>query len=269
MDDATLAAAADAARAEDELLEAATPADDMEEIEHDGQVYRIPKPLKGAFLMNADYTRKTQELAEHKRRLQGERAEFDRRRESLRARVADEARLEALVEDIAELESLDWEGLAAEDPATAEALWARYQQLGDFHERFAAALAERDEGERLEAEREMAAAFEAAGQELARDIQGWSPDVATKLVEFAQAFGVTIDELRQTADPRLWKLLHRAQQGEAAIRQQEAGKRAAEAASVRPAVQVIGAAGVGAGVRDELTAAEWMQRRNAQTGRGR
>lgn len=268
MDDATLAAAVEAVRAEDGLM-AAAPEDDTEEIEHEGQFYRIPKPLKGAFLMNADYTRKTQELAEHRRRLQGERAEFDRRRESLRGRAADEARLEAVAEDIAELESLDWEGLAAEDPATAETLWARYQQLADFHERFAAALAERDEGERLDAERELAAAFEAAGQELARDIQGWSPDVAAKLVEFAAAFGVTLDELRQTADPRLWKLLHRAQEGEAAIRQQEAGRRAAEAASVRPAVQVAGAASAGSGVRDELSAAEWMRRRNEQTGRGR
>lgn len=53
-------------RALAEVAEAPAPGDpdgdDTEEVEHDGQVYRIPRALKGAFLMHGDYTRKTQEL---------------------------------------------------------------------------------------------------------------------------------------------------------------------------------------------------------------
>ena len=40
--------------------------DDSEEVEHEGQKYRIPKALKSALMMNADYTRKTQEVAEQR-----------------------------------------------------------------------------------------------------------------------------------------------------------------------------------------------------------
>lgn len=38
-------------------------AEDAEDIEYEGQTFRVPKVLKDAFLRNADYTQKTQEVA--------------------------------------------------------------------------------------------------------------------------------------------------------------------------------------------------------------
>src|SRR5690242_17210740 len=43
------------------------------DIEHDGRAYKIPAELKNAFLRNADYTRKTQALAESRRELESHR----------------------------------------------------------------------------------------------------------------------------------------------------------------------------------------------------
>jgi hypothetical protein len=102
------------------------------------------------------------------------------------------------------------------------------------------------------------------GRQLSREIDGWSPEVAARLVEYAAAFGVTREELAQTADPRLWKLLHRAFQAEMAGR--DAAR--AQAVEVRPAVTVAGR-GEAAGVRDALSTREWMRRRNEQAARGR
>src|SRR4051812_34876614 len=48
-------------------------APDTFEVELDGQVHTLPAALKGAFLRQADYTRKTQELAEHRRALEADR----------------------------------------------------------------------------------------------------------------------------------------------------------------------------------------------------
>src|SRR5579883_48300 len=48
---------------------------DTFEMELDGQVHTLPGALKGAFLRQADYTRKTQELAHHRRALEIERAQ--------------------------------------------------------------------------------------------------------------------------------------------------------------------------------------------------
>jgi hypothetical protein len=107
------------------------------------------------------------------------------------------------------------------------------------------------------------------GRTLQREIEGWSPEVANKLVEYAKAFGVTLEELSQMADPRLWKVLHRAYQADQAGQQEGAAGRVAQAQAVRPAVLVSGAAAGGGGVRDELATKEWMARRNAQMTKGR
>ncbi|WP_293681886.1 hypothetical protein, partial [uncultured Phenylobacterium sp.] len=117
----------------------------------------------------------------------------------------------------------------------------------------------------LKAAREAADAMAETGRKLSQEIEGWSPDTAHKLVEYAQAFGVTMEELSQMADPRLWKLLHKAWRADQAG-QQEAQ---AQAQAVRPAVLVSGGGAGGGGVRDELGTKEWMRRRNEQMARGR
>lgn len=46
---------------------AAEPEDDLEEVEHDGKKYRIPKAVKPALMFQSDYTKKTQALAEQRK----------------------------------------------------------------------------------------------------------------------------------------------------------------------------------------------------------
>ena len=64
---------------------------DWSEIEVDGQVWLAPPALKSAFLRQADYTRKTQELAERRREAQAE-------HEAAGAHIAGRARLHLLDE---------------------------------------------------------------------------------------------------------------------------------------------------------------------------
>jgi hypothetical protein len=264
-DDTTEMAVREDVRAVDPELAEAT-----EEIEHEGQIYKIPSALKGAFLMNADYTRKTQELADHRRSLDGQRRAFEQKAGLMQATAEDRARLAMLDEQLVELEGVDWESYAEQDPEGAQALWRRYQQLDQARERFAWSLAKLEDDSRLAAERDLAEQMAEAGRVLSKEIEGWSPEVAAKLVEYAEAFGVTLDELRQVADTRLWKILHRAHAGEQMIREQEAARNASQVQAVRPAVQVSGGqAAAGGAVRDELGTKEWMRRRNEQAMRGR
>jgi len=238
--------------------------DGLEEIEHDGQFYKIPAALKGAFLMNADYTRKTQELAEHRRALEQGRQELAARAEAAQATLTGRTQLQILDHQLEALGGVDWQSVLTEDPQRAQGLWAYAQQVQAAREQLAQALAHHEQGAQLEAERQLAAQMAQAGQVLSREIEGWSPEVAGKLVEYAGAFGVTLDELREVADPRLWKILHRAYAGEQDQRRQQTARNAAQAQAVRPAIQVSGGAVGGGAVRDELATGEWMRRRNEQ-----
>lgn len=256
----------DEAAREAELIESdgLEPEPEMFELELDGQTHTLPAALKGAFLRQADYTRKTQELAEHRRAVEAERAGLADARRAFRGAAGDRATLHALESHLEAFEGVDWEGLAEAEPRRAQALWASYQDTAALRDQFAYALAHHEARDELLAAREAADAMAATGAQLREEIEGWSPEVAAKLVDYAQAFGVTLEELARTADARLWKLLHKAWRAE----QAEQETAAAEAGRVRPAVVIAGGAG-GGGMRDELGTREWMRRRNEQMAKGR
>lgn len=243
--------------------EGAGPDNDLFEIELDGETYALPPSLKGAFLRQADYTRKTQELAEHRRAVEAERLAAADERRALRKASGDRATLHALDAQLDAFEEVDWDGLAQDDPGRARDLWASYQETAQLREQFAYALSHREAQDELTAAREAAEAMTATGAKLREEIEGWSPEVAAKLVDYAQAFGVTLEELAEAADPRLWKLLHRAWQAE------QASAVGPEGPAVQPAVTLTGVGGGAGGVRDELSTREWMRRRAEQTGRAR
>ncbi|MBW8812508.1 MAG: hypothetical protein JF588_03695 [Caulobacterales bacterium] len=239
--------------------------DDAFEVELDGQVHSLPGALKGAFLRQADYTRKTQELAEHRRALEADRQALAAHAQDLANGREDRLRLAALDHQLAELQGVDWKAYAAQDPHGAQALWARFQAMAEAREQLAQAVAHAQERDHLHAARNHAQKMADTGQALRREIDGWSPEVAAKLVDYAQAFGIRPDELAQTADARLWKLLHKGWRADAAGQ----GAASGAAVAVRPAVTLAGSGAGAGGVRDELGTKEWMRRRNDQLARAR
>ena len=264
-DDAIAAGEGDLVRDDDHMPDAG--AQDLEtfEVELDGEVHTLPAALKGAVLRQADYTRKTQELAGHRRSLEAEREALAAQVSAHQGASRDELRLAALDHQLEELQGVDWEAYAAEDPQGAKANWETWQRLGAARDQLAYAVSHHQERSALQAARKAAETMAETGRTLAQEIDGWSPEVAGKLVDYAQAFGVTMEELREMADPRLWKLLHKAWRADQAS---EAGARETVRA-VRPAVSVSGGGAGGGGVRDELGTGEWMRRRNEQMARAR
>src|SRR5947199_238059 len=63
------------------------------EVEYGGKTYTLPAELKDALLRQADYTRKTQEVAQGRKALDGARADHDRRVMAMRAHFSDAARV--------------------------------------------------------------------------------------------------------------------------------------------------------------------------------
>jgi hypothetical protein len=264
--DDAFAAAEELARMDEAMTaEGADAEPEMFELELDGEVHAVPAALKGAFLRQADYTRKTQELAEHRRAVEAERDALAEHRRAWAGASRDQAMLAALEDQLEAFSELDWESLAREEPQQAQALWQRLQETQALRDRYAWAIEHHEHRAQLEAAREAAEAMSQTGRRLAQEIDGWSPDVAAKLVEYGQAFGVTLEEFAQMADPRLWKLLHKAWKAD----QASEGQAREQAQALRPAVQVSGAGAGGGGVRDELSTKEWMRRRNSQMSEGR
>ncbi|MFC3070521.1 hypothetical protein [Phenylobacterium soli] len=159
MDQDDRKAADDIARAEDQPGEAEAyeseegegEAPDTFELELDGQVHTLPAALKGAFLRQADYTRKTQELAEHRRALESERMAVAEQAQAHDEALSDRAHLAALDQHLQDFAELDWRRLAEVDPHRAEALWARFQHASDLRNAYAHAVARHAHGRRIDA----------------------------------------------------------------------------------------------------------------------
>ena len=273
-DNDPMTAADEDARAADEACEpqaaetreeSSDEAPDSFELELDGQVHTLPIALKGAFLRHADYTRKTQELAEQRRALEAQRAAAAEQARAGAEATHDRLQLAALDHQLASFRAVDWPAYAQQDPNGAQALHARFQALVEGRARLAQAVAQHEHGRRLHEAHEAAAAMAETGRTLSREIPGWSPELAAKLSDYALSQGVTHEELAAASDPRIWKVLHKAYRAEAG----GAGEAAVKAQAVRPAISVAGATAGGGGVRDELATRDWMRRRNEQVRKGR
>lgn len=263
VDDAAEADDADQDQIEDGSSEDEEPPEETEEVEHDGQKYKLPKALKPALMMQADYTKKTQELAEQRRAFE---AEAKNTREADEEHLTGRAKLIGMDDTLAQYAKVDWDALAAQDAEAANAHWRKYQLLKDQRSAFAEEFKGK-QGERvLKAQQEAAKRQQEGLEVLQRDIAGWSPKLVGDLREHAQkAFGFSPDEFRDGfSDPRLVKMLNAAMQATKAQKTAVRIKPIEAAATARPVPRAGSSASPPTGLSDDLSTDEWLRRRNAQ-----
>lgn len=219
----------------------ATEDDDHVEVERNGQKFKVPKALHGELLMQADYTKKTTELAQAARTFEEARTTWESQREQSRAALPEEhAQVAILHRDLAEIDaqldpkgkglgSVDWEafrrqidGLSSDDPERLKYARLRdtYMALRDTRidlvDRVDAAKKDltTKEAERLAKQQEASSADLAkrrqeTGMALKAEVPGWNKDVAAKVIEFAaDHLGIAPEEMANATDPRNWKLVH-------------------------------------------------------------
>lgn len=252
------------------------PEDDSEEIDYEGQKLRIPKVLKDGILRQADYTRKTQELAEERRALAARHTEAAQQAEAIKATLEERVTLKRLESTLQEYSTLNWQDYAAQNGAEATAAaMAQWQQLREAHTGLNAEITEKEQGFRQQSERATATALLEAEQILQRDIPDFGPEVLKAVVTTAQQFGFTADELKDSfvgadgkADVRAFKLFHRLQAAESKLAGIEAKTKPAvipkTGSTVQPA-KTVGQKSTGykPGLNDELPIDEWNRRRQA------
>lgn len=200
------------------------PADDEDEIEYSGKKYRVHKELKSQFMMQADYTKKTQELAESRRSFE---AETSKMRESMQKHLVDIANLVNIDQRLQQFGQIDWSKLETDDPLKAQRLWRQHQELKEQRVTVAAQLQEKVQQEELAKQQETAKQREEADAELRRDIPGWSDDMSTKVAEYAVNNGLKPHEVEQISEARIVKLLHKAMKYDELVAKQKSAKSAA------------------------------------------
>jgi hypothetical protein len=235
-----------------------SPDDDGEELEHEGQKYRIPKELKPLLMMQSDYTKKTQELADQRRSFETHQNQVN---QIIQQNFTDASKVVAMDERLASFKAVDWTTLSNQNPLQAQQLWFEFQQLKENRDTLANSVIAREQS-RINQERELTAQRLAEGNaQLAKEIPGWSNELKSKLVAFAISNGINEQELSQVTDPRFVKLLHSAYVGAQVLKK---GKPAPAEVDAKP-VKTVGKSSSATNTMERMPIDSWMKARNKQT----
>lgn len=262
----------------DENGELIVPPEEDEEVDLDGLKLKVPKTeaqkVKDAFLRQADYTRKTQEVAKEREALAAERNQFH---QSTQAEITALAQVRAIDGQLADYSRIDWQAWneqaaqsAAQgnpqEQARVNAAWMEYQQLKDGRANAANQFVGLRQQRTLGAQQEIAKRVQETSATLAKEIPDWSPDLEAKLTTYGkQTFGFSDDEIADIKiDPRIAKVLH------AAFKGSQGAQTTAKVASiqkqqqVKPAETVTGKSAPVAPLSDKAPTDAWMKARNKQ-----
>lgn len=194
------------------------PEDDLEEFDWNGQKIKGPKGLKDGVLMQADYTRKTQEVAAKARELEERAAHIDQQFKAGEEEMNARAALISIESDLKSYENVDWDKWFGEDLIAAQQGYVKYQQLKDARGQVATYLGERQKARTDQTQQETAKRLQETRQFAETKIKGWTPEVDAKITDFAtKELGFDWNTLKAAYTPAVYKALHLAWLGHQAI----------------------------------------------------
>jgi hypothetical protein len=245
--------------------------DDEDELEEDldgvkvrGKKEAIER-LKAERLMQADYTRKTQEAAEIRKAAEAERTQLQQARQFEQQNLDIVADIRSMDREMAQLSQVNLQQLSDHDPVQAQKLMVRMQQLQAARGQAANALTQRHQAFTHAQQQEAARQLEEGQRVLQRDIPGWGPELAQKLTAFALANGYTQNEVAAIRSPAMVRSLYREYQ--VAEAKKQATKRTPQVQAA-PVTRVNSASKTRAVTDpDKLSPEQWLKWRNAQVKR--
>ena len=185
--------------------------DDTEELEHDGQKYKIPKALKPLVLMQADYTQKTQALAEQRKAFEAETAQ---KQAHFQQNVNEIARIVNIDQRLNQFQNLNWQAVSENDPLQAQQLMIERQQLMEQRQQIVLTISQREQQQQAFTQQQQHELLVKGNEQLAKEIPNWGADMARQVMTFSKnQLGFSDQELNGISDPRVVKLLHAAMIG--------------------------------------------------------
>lgn len=184
---------------------------ELVEIEVDGASYKVPEALKDKIMLQADYTRKTQEVAEQRKQVETAQLQLQQAVQLQHQSLAEYAQLMALDNQLQQYQAVDWNGLYDTDPAEFVRLKEARRDLIDTRAGLATQITSKQQQQFTEQQQMRAQAIEEGAKIVAKEIPNWNNELARTLNAFAvEKFGFTPEEVGQVIDPRVVKLLHKA-----------------------------------------------------------
>jgi hypothetical protein len=183
----------------------------------------IDKPLDEVISLaqqGADYTKKTQEVAEQRKALEDYAQTIQVQEQQLKAQVelqqalfGELAQITAIDQQLADFQAIDWNQLSENDFVEAQKLFFTQNKLQTQRSQLVQQL-EAKQQQLTQAQQQSLNQRIAKGKEiLAKEIPNWSPDTSKAIISAGKEYyGFSDDEMSSVIDPRHVKVLHDAMQ---------------------------------------------------------
>lgn len=242
-------------------LDESTADPDEEEVEYEGEKYKVPAKLKDALLRQSDYTRKTQEVAEIRRQTEAEKQMIAQEREFIQHNLKDVATVTALDQQIAQYQGVNWDQLTESDPVQAMKLERQLRNLQSQREQAAAAVTQRQAHFVQMQQQEAARQLQEGQRVLQREIPGWNESLARELVDYGLKRGYAPEVLQNIRNPQFVIDLHNSYQF-TKLREKAAQK--PKVLQEKPVTRIQATKATATKDPDSMSAEEWAKWRNAQ-----
>lgn len=247
----------DEQQTEDEIEE------ELEGVKVKGKKDLIEK-LRAERLMQADYTKKTQALAEERRVAEEIRTSLHVQQQIRQSLTEDLADLRAIDKQLSEFQKVNMAALIEQDPSLFHKLNLQKQTLQEQRSQVANALAQKEQQALAQHQASLATLVEKAESYLAREVKGWSPERSNALAEYAVKEGFPRAALPNiTAHmPAFGKVLHKAEMYDRLVERQKAAKSAP--AQAAPVTTLTAHKASAQKDPDKMSVEEWTKWRNSQ-----
>lgn len=190
-------------QAEEQPQEAASEDSGYEDVELDGEVYKVPPKLKEAVLRQSDYTKKTQELAEHRRTLATQVQAVQMQQAYQQETAEERSQLQAIQNQIGLFKDVKWHELDSDTMVRTkhqlDMLKEQAQELSNNLQQKAYGFQQRTE--------QLKAQFRAQRAEsLQRLVPGWNQQSDIEATRAALEIGFTPEEITHNFDARLGQM---------------------------------------------------------------
>lgn len=253
-------------------VEAQPEDDDSEEFDWNGRKVRGPKGLKDGVLMHADYTRKTQDIAQRGRELDDRATRLDQQSQASEEYLDARADLRAVTKELERYKDFGWaeyQALRQQDIITADEHWNYLQHLNQQKANLTATIKQHDDTRSSAAQQEIAKRLNETQEYVKANLKGWSPETDKQVIDFALSKGATQTDLQNLMNPLVYEMIYLARIGAQTLSKPTATPKPA----AQPAPLKVVAAKANPPTRKSLNdmtmdeyAAE-MNRREAQRGR--
>ena len=211
--------------------------DEFEDVEWNGKTIKAPKGLKESLMMQADYTRKTQEVAEKRRELDGYAQQLTEQARTSEEDLTLRAKYMTNAEQLNEYRQINWDAWTQQDPIEAQQAFIRFQNLERQTAEVGNQLQQRAQQRTVEAQQDLAKRINETREFAKTSIPNYTPEIEQRVIDFAVQNGVEIRDLQAAMNPTVFKILHMARLG-AEVMNKPATKPKTQAAPIQPLTKV-------------------------------